>query len=143
MMHPLDQVALSEHILSFDGVEMTEAMGYKFFFYKDERLLAFATLALTDNPYEQVSNLSRPGVFRLNIGLTRATFEALFGSHQLDLSAYDFAALDRIMPHPDYAAQSFVCVLNPAVTWGKVQELLAEAYQQAVRRYLRKEASSG
>lgn len=137
-----DQAMLSQYILSFDGVEMTEALGYKFFFYKDERVLAFATLALTDNQYEQVSNLNRPGVYRLNIGLTRATFDALFGSHNPDLNAYDFTELDKLMPHPDYAAQSFVCVLNPENTWEKVKELLQEAYQQAVRRYLRKEAAN-
>lgn len=137
-----DQAMLSQYILSFDGVEMTEALGYKFFFYKDERVLAFATLALTDNQYEQVSNLNRPGVYRLNIGLTRATFDALFGSHNPDLNAYDFTELDKLMPHPDYAAQSFVCVLNPEKTWEKVKELLQEAYQQAVRRYLRKETAN-
>lgn len=79
-MQPLiDESSVSETLLAFEGVEMTEALGYKFFFYRDERVLAFATLALTDNEYEHISNLSRPGIYRLNIGLTRQTFEALFG----------------------------------------------------------------
>lgn len=42
------------------------------------------------------------------------------------------------MPHPDYAAQSFACVLNPQATWEQVEDLLQEAYAQAVRRYQRK-----
>ena len=44
------------------------------------------------------------------------------------------------MPHPDYAAQYFVCVLNPGeTTFGKVQALLAEAYDLAVRRHSKRQ----
>jgi hypothetical protein len=39
------------------------------------------------------------------------------------------------MPHPDYAPQSFICVLNPsAATFVQVRQLLAEAYARAVTR---------
>ena len=79
-------------------------------------------------------------MFRLNIGLSRETFQALFGhppGGQPDPGAgYDFAALDRLMPHPVYAPQSWVCVLNPsAETFEAVRPLLAEAYERAVRRH--------
>ena len=87
-----------------------------------------------------MSNLDRPGVFRLNIGISRRTFESLFGTGKVDVSGYDFTALDRIMPHPDYAPQSFVCVLNPDhATLDQVRSLLAEAYDLAVQRHAKRQ----
>ncbi len=78
-------------------------------------------------------------MFRLNIGVSKPTFQALFGTDKIDLRTYDFTALDTIMPHPDYAAQSFLCVLNPSdATFQKLRPLLAEAYELAVRRVTRR-----
>ncbi len=42
------------------------------------------------------------------------TFQALFGTGKVEVSVYDVTALDTIMPHPDYAPQSWLCVLNPS-----------------------------
>jgi hypothetical protein len=51
---------------------------------------------------------------------------------------YDFAALDRLMPHPAYARQSWVCVLNPSTeTFEAVKPLLAEAYSRVATRHAR------
>jgi hypothetical protein len=47
-------------------------------------------------------------VFRLNIGVSRQTFQFLFGPEEIDVQGYDFAALDVIMPHPEHAAQDFI-----------------------------------
>jgi hypothetical protein len=137
-----DETAIVAYITStLPDVEITEAYGYKFFFYRDERMLPFATLAASDNEHDRVSDLDRPGVYRLNIGVSRPTFQALFGAGKVDVSGYDFTALDTLMPHPDYAPQNFVCVLNPgAATWERVQGLLAEAHEQAARRHARREA---
>jgi hypothetical protein len=64
----------------------------------------------------------------------------LFGASKVDVSAYDFTALDTIMPHPEYAAQYFVCILNPSdVTFETVRTLLAEAYALAARRNARRQ----
>jgi hypothetical protein len=91
-----------------------------------------------------VSNLDRPGVFRLNIGVSRETFQSLFGAGKVDVGAYDFAALDTIMPHPEYAAQHWVCVLSPsAATFEQVRALLAEAYALAERRHARRQPGQG
>ncbi len=126
---------------AFSEVETTTAYGYTFFFYRDERKLPFATFTASDNEYDRVSNLDRPGVYRLNIGVSRPTFETLLGTAKPDLSQYDFTALDTIMPHPDYAPQNWVCVLSPgAATLERVRALLAEAYEIAVRRYDRRNA---
>ncbi len=137
----MDEAAMTHYITeSFAGVETTTAYSYTFFFYGPERKLPFATLASVDNEYDRVSNLDRPGVFRLNIGVSRPTFQALFGNGKVDVSAYDFTALDTIMPHPDYAPQLWICVLNPSAETFQhtVQTLLAEAYDLAVKRHVRR-----
>jgi hypothetical protein len=79
--------------------------------------MPFATLSASDNEYDRFSNLDREGVFRLNIGVSKNTFHSLFGSAPIDRSDYDFTVLDKIMPHPEYAAQQFICVLRAAVNW--------------------------
>jgi hypothetical protein len=75
-------------------------------------------------------------VFRLNIGISKQTFQSLFGTAKVDAGAYDFTALDVIMPHPHYAQQHFICVLSPSeATFERIRPLLAEAHDIAVRRY--------
>jgi len=124
---------------TFPGVETTTNFGYTFFFYKSDHLLPFATIASSDNEYERISNLNRPGVFRLNIGVSKETFQSLFGTAKVDVGSYDFTALDVIMPHPDYAKQHFICVLSPSEeTFERIRALLAEAYDIAGRRYPRR-----
>lgn len=137
----MDEAAITQYITqTFAGVETTTAYSYIFFFYGADRMLPFATLATVDNEYDRVSQLDRPGVFRLNIGVRKPTFQALFGTDKVDVSAYDFTALDTIMPHPDYAPQSWICVLTPseATFQQRVQPFLAEAYDMAVQRHLRR-----
>jgi len=124
---------------TFPGVETTTSMGYTFFFYRSDHKLPFATLISSDNEYDRISNLDRPGVFRLNIGIGKQTFQSLFGTNKVDVNSYDFTAVDVIMPHPHYAPQRFICVLSPGeATCESVRALLAEAYDIAVRRYNRK-----
>ena len=138
----MDETSITQYIIdTFPGVETTENFGYRFFFYRAERMLPFATLALPGNEYERVSNLDRPGVFRLNIGVSKQTFQSLFGADKVDVGAYDFTALDTIMPHPDYARQFWVCVLSPSdSTFERLRTLLAEAYDLAVRRQMKRKA---
>jgi hypothetical protein len=70
----------------------------------------------------------RPGVFRLNIGVGRETFERLVGS----MEAPDYAALDRLLPHPVYARQLWISILNPsdATFRDVVLPLIAEAHDR-------------
>ncbi|HSJ86102.1 MAG TPA: DUF6194 family protein [Anaerolineales bacterium] len=133
----MNESAVVDYITkTFPEVEATSSLGYTFFFYRSERKLPFATLIASDYDYDRISNLDRPGVFRLNIGISKQTFQSLFGTTKVDVSNYDFTALDVIMPHPDYAKQHFVCVLSPSeTTFERVGALLAEAYDIAVRRY--------
>ena len=150
----MDETAITQYITdTFDGVDLTVADGDTFCFYDPDRTdaldrrLPFATL-VTDDRYEQASELHRPSVFRLNIGVGKETYRSLFGPQPAPPGAtgivdtgHDFTALDQILPHPVYAPMSWVCVLNPsAATFETVRPLLAEAYNLAVDRYVRRRA---
>lgn len=139
----MDETTVSAYIIDeFPGVETASTGGYTFFFFGSDRMLPFATLATADDEYDRASNLDRPGVYRLNIGVSRDTYRSLFGPERPRLgesgvvdTGHDFTALDRILPHPVYAPQSWVSVLNPSgETFRTVQSLLSEAYDRAVRR---------
>ena len=137
----MDATSIRRYIAqTFAGVEVVDASGGSFFFHGPDHRFPFVTLTTSDE-YDQASNLGRPDVFRVNIGVSKQTFQSLFGpgSTAADEAGkegrYDFTALDRIMPHPVYGKMYWVCVLNPgAATFEKVQELLAEAYDMAVRK---------
>ncbi len=138
MSSPVNDAAVKEYIMNtFSEVETTTSFGYEMFFYKSDHKLSFATMISSDYEYDHISNLSRPGVFRLNMGVSKQTFQALFGTDEVDVNQYDFTTLDAIMPHPEYASYHFICVLSPSeTTFERLRPLLAEAYEIAVRRYM-------
>lgn len=136
---------------AFEDVQPFTADGNTFFFYDPEHKFPFATL-VTNDAYDQVSNLSRPSVFRLNIGISKQTYQSLFGAQtspsaedSRDERSYDFTVLDQVMPHPVYGRQHWVCVLNPstATFQAVVQPLLAEAYDRDVRKHAKRKAHAG
>ena len=149
----MDQDAIIQYVTdTFTGVEVVRptdgpGAGDTFLFYDPQRnidptrRLPFATIVTKDyRDFDEASNLNRPEVFRLNIGVNRDTFRALFGHPASEDSTrnadYDFAALDRLMPHPAYAPQAWVCVLNPSPdTFEAVKPLLAEAYARVATRH--------
>ena len=149
----MDQDAIIHYIEdAFTGIEVvrpTDGLGAgdTFFYYDPQRnldptrRLPFATIVTKDyGDFDNTSQLNRPGVFRLNIGVSRDTFRALFGyapgENSTTSTTYDFAALDRLMPHPVYAPQSWVCVLTPSPeTFEAVKPLLADAYSIVAKRY--------
>jgi hypothetical protein len=148
----MNETSISQYIAdTFDGVHPVDAWGDTFFYFNPDRTLPdqfyFATLVTKDNEYDSVSNLYRPGVFRLSIGVGKSTYRSLFGSQPApsnmgDGAGYDFAALDQVLPHPVYGKAAWVCVLNPsrATFHSVVQPLLAEAYNLAVGRYNKRAA---
>jgi hypothetical protein len=146
----MDEAALTRYITeTFAGVDLVVASGNTFFFYNPDPTVPpdhrfpFVTL-VTNDEYDQFSNLNRPDVYRLNIGVSKQTYRALFGAPPARDGAaedggHDFTALDQVMPHPVYGRQYWVCVLNPSATTFQdaVQPLLAEAYDQAVGKHTR------
>jgi hypothetical protein len=81
------------------------------FFSLDEKHWPnFATVVWTDEHDEGApSNLAREGVYRVNVGVDRETFDRLVGS----TTDPDYAAFDRFVPHPVYAKQRWISILNP------------------------------
>src|SRR5688572_2479249 len=144
----MDQDSIIRYVEeTFTGVEILRPTdgpgeGDTFFFYDPERnidptrRLPFATIVAKDyGDFDNTSHLSRPGVFRLNIGVGRDRFRTLFGQPSKLDTDYDYAALDTLMPHPVYAPQSWVCVVNPSpATFETARPLLAEAYAIAAAR---------
>ncbi|WP_129843724.1 DUF6194 family protein [Streptomyces sp. RFCAC02] len=120
------------------------AWGDTFFFHDPDgdspRRMPFATLVTKDYPgFDTESDLDRPGVFRLNVAVGRTVFEQLMGyppaAHQGRHARFDYTVTDLLLPHPCYAAQGWVCVLNPARNTGEqARSLLAGARARAVRR---------
>jgi hypothetical protein len=157
----MNESEISQYIIAaFEGVDVVVASGDSFFFYNPDRKVPpdhrcmFVTI-VTSDINDQFSNLNRPSVFRLNIGIDKQTFRSLFGKPSLpsgsdsaaisgeNESFYDFTALDQIMPHPVYGRMFWVCVLNPGEETfeTKVRQLLGEAYNLAVSKYKRLAAS--
>lgn len=137
----MDKQQIVDYIQSsFEGVESSENFGYNFFFYGSDHTLPFVTIANSDNEYDSYSKLNGPDRFRLNIGLSRASFQRLIGSDKPEISSYDFSQSDTIMPHPDYAAQSWVCIVKPSASrFEELKPLLQEAYDLAVARAKRRQ----
>ena len=144
----MNEAEITSYITSaFDGVHEVDAWGDTFFFYNPGRTapdeVYFATLKNKDDEYDRASQLDRPSIFRLSIGVGTASYEALFGvrpsrhrANEATEAAHDFAALDQLLPHPVYAHLHWVCVLNPrAATFEQVKPLLAEAYALAVSKF--------
>ena len=123
------------------------AWGDSFFYYDPDRDIPadkrfpFATIVTNDYPgFDEASNLGRDGVFRLNISVGRRGFEELLGyspagqaEHEAD---FDYTAIDAVIPHPVYATQGWVSIVNPgAVTGDLARTLLTKAHGRAAARH--------
>ena len=122
------------------------AWGDRFFFVADEpeedRRFGFATIVTRDHPgYDSDSQLDRPGVYRLNIDLDGATFAELFPD---PAATHDVAAFDVVVPHPTYAAQHWVSVVNPGpASEDLVRSLVVGAHRRAAERSSRRRVRRG
>jgi hypothetical protein len=128
---PGHDAVVADIVEAFPDVDVVTAMGATFFSLDPETHWPnFATIVTTDeHDIGAPSDLdARPDVFRLNIGVSRQTFERLVG----DAKDPDYAALDRVLPHPVYAAQHWLSILSPsAKTFDVVvRPLLAEAHDR-------------
>jgi hypothetical protein len=146
-----------EFVANLPGVEaltVTEesgapeiAWGDSFFFYDPDRnipadnRLPFATIVTKDyTGFDESSDLNRDGVFRLNIAVGRRKFEELVGyppaGHAAHRAEVDDAALDTVIPHPLYATQGWVSILNPGDrTAALARTLINTAHGRAAARH--------
>jgi hypothetical protein len=109
------------------------AWGDTFFFVGSKRRHPFATIVTKDyEDFDEFSDLNRPGVFRLNVFVGREGFEELLGyapvAHVRHVDEIDYTALDVLLPHPVYATQSWVSIVNPS---GQARDLLKRGYERA------------
>ncbi len=136
--------AIANYIIATfpDAQQVKLPSGDAFFFFKDDQRMPLATIVHSD-AFDAASDLNRAGVFRLNIGIKKETYESLFGpppkatpNFDVVSTGHDFTKLDELMPHPIYAPMMWVCVLSPSdTTFERIKPLLAEAYNLAVKRY--------
>ena len=100
------------------------AHGDWYFYAGPDDRMPFATIVVGDYPgFDETSRLDRPGVFRLNLHVGRDEMPG----------PADPAELDRFLPHPVYAPQGWVAVLNPgAARWGEIDRLARLALERRV-----------
>jgi Family of unknown function (DUF6194) len=128
------------------------AWGDTFFFYDpdgdqpENQRLPFATVVIHDYAgWDTESHLDREGIFRVNIAIGKSDFERLLGQtpeeHAAHHEEFDYTATDILLPHPIYASQGWVSILNPAErTSTLLRQLLADAHGLAVYRHERRRA---
>jgi hypothetical protein len=131
------------------------AWGDSFFFYDPEgdvpaeRRLPFATIVTKDyDGFDMASNLNRHGIYRLNLAVGRVRFEELVGyppaQHAAHEGDFDYTALDCVLPHPVYAAQAYVSILNPGdKTTALARSLVVEAHRRAAERHRPRRGRAG
>ncbi|WP_411720928.1 DUF6194 family protein [Mycetocola sp.] len=125
------------------------AWGDSFFYYDPEndernRLHPFTTIVTKNyTGFDEVSELGRSGVYRLNVAVGSAAFLDLLGyapsAHAEHTGEFDYSQLDVLLPHPVYAAQGWVSILNPGVRMLETAKtLVTRARDLAAGRYERR-----
>jgi hypothetical protein len=109
------------------------AWGDTFCFYDPLRTgdqkMPFVTIVTRDIPgWDEASHLDPPGRFRVNLAVGRANLPQL-------AEPIDFSAADTVLPHPQYAAQGWVSIVNPGPTTAdRLEELIVIAYARVANR---------
>ena len=127
---------------TYPDTVVAEAMGATFFSLNDRHWPSFATIVTTDeHDMGSPSDLARDGAFRVNIGVGEETFERLVKSSE----DVDYAAIDTLIPHPVYAKQRWIAILNPSRRSFDevVKPLIAEAHARLARPKERQRARPG
>jgi hypothetical protein len=131
-----DPATIVRYILdTYPDADLVEAMHAYFFSVDAEKHWPnFATL-VTTNEHDDASDLDRDGVFRLNLGVDRATFERIAAGDPDP----DFTAFDTLLPHPVYGQQRWISILNPThVTFDAiVVPLIALAHDRIAATHAR------
>lgn len=149
MQQILDTVRGFDGILELaptEGSEFPEiAWGDHFFYYSPngqvpQRTQPYATIVTKNYPDEAGANLSAPGRWRLNIHVGSAMFTELTGEDPKHAATpTNSSAADVLLPHPVYAAQGWVAIVNPAErTTSTAIALLRDAHESARRRATRR-----
>lgn len=142
---------ITERIIKeFPGVIPKASWGETSLFYNLGKMLPngvyFCTIKEKDGENDKASRLDRPGVYRLSIGVSKSSYEKLFGARParppkggIVSTGHDFSAIDELMPHPIYGWMSWVQILNPSeLHFTKILPLISEAHRSAVIKFNKK-----
>ncbi|TCP57158.1 hypothetical protein EV191_1011110 [Tamaricihabitans halophyticus] len=126
-----------------EGSEFPEvAWGDHFFYYaKDNQLpqreQPYATIITKNYLDDSGSGLDQPDRWRLNIHVGRTAYTELIGTEPAVPAegTVDYAAVDTVLPHPLYARQGWIAIVNPGErTWELAVTQVGEAHEAARRR---------
>ena len=135
---------------NLEGSVLVESWGEKGIFYNPGNVLKRGVYILTvkekDGDNDKGSDLDRPGIYRVNLGVRRNTFIKMFGTVPKRPEAgrivemeYNFSAVDEILPHPVYAWMRWLCVLNPSEdTFEILKPYIQEAYEYAKEKFAKR-----
>lgn len=134
----------------YRGLVTVHAWGEQSFFYNPEgklpRGVYFATLKDKDGDNDKASALNRSGIFRLNFGVSKPTYEFALGKRPVRPVAggvvdtgHDFTQLNTLLPHPVYGWMAWVCILNPdKECFRGLHPLLDESYKLVLQKYAKR-----
>ena len=136
-----------EHL---EGTLRAESWGESGIFYNPGGVLKRGVYVLTvkekDGANDRASQLNRPGIYRVNLGLRKETYTRLFGplpsrppKGGVVSAGADFTALDYLMPHPVYAWMGWIAALNPSPeTFEAMKPLIQESYEYAREKFAKR-----
>src|SRR5688500_9887817 len=122
---------------AFPNAVVAQIDSAAFFSLDEKHWPNFATVVWTDEHDEGApSNLAREGVYRVNVGVDRETFQRLVGG----MTDLDYATFDRFVPHPVYAKQRWISILNPSheTARERLMPLIAAGHDRLAARQTRK-----
>jgi hypothetical protein len=107
---PDPETVVNYIVETYPETDVVQAMNAWFFSLDAEKHWPnYATIVTTDE-HDDASDLSRPGAYRLNIGVDKATFQRVADADPEP----DYTAFDRLLPHPVYAKQLWISIVNPS-----------------------------
>lgn len=151
MKNALDENTIETYLLkTYKHINPVNSWGERSYFVNPEMRLKrgsyFATIKSKDGENDKASDLNRPGVFRLNIGLTTKKYEEIFGLRsprpakgEVIEGDYAFQSLNIFMPHPVYGWMGWIAINNPdRDNFEQAKKYLAIAYEKALQVTMKK-----
>lgn len=132
---------------TYNGTVIDYNWGDRGIFYNpDNRLprgIHIMTFKVKDSRKDKVSDLNRTGIYRLNLGISKESFNRLFGptpprpkAGETAETEHDYRQLDLITPHPKFGWMAWISVLNPRrATFETLKPLVEESYKLARQKY--------
>ena len=140
-------------VTEFDGVIPKASWGETSLFYNPGQVLPngvyFCTIKEKNGDNDKASGLDREGIYRLSIGISKESYESLFGTRPKRPSkggiidtGHDFTVPNVLMPHPIYGWMSWVQILSPSEDkFNEILGLIGEAHKNAVGKFNKKTAN--